>query len=176
LFNQEQEKEMPRNTRTKEPEETGRDYTKYAEKEITPTMEAFGDWLIDVVGLDFPNAKAETQFRQGVALGGTLRMEFQRSPEWAEDERNSRANGKPKSTAKAAKEKAPARRGRAKSAADEDEDTEDEAPAKPAARTGRGRGRPAASGAPKSGRGRGRAAKPAPADEDESGADEEAPY
>jgi hypothetical protein len=125
-------------------EEAERDYTLYANKPPTGTMEAFADWIIDVCGLEFPNQKAEDQFRDGVRLGGTLRMEFQASDFWRNDERNPRSEAGRKARASsngAAKEDSgpkPARRGRA--AAKEDPEPEEEAtaePAKPAARSGR---------------------------------------
>jgi hypothetical protein len=62
-----------------ETEEGPKDYTVYATKEATPTMVDFAQWLIDEVGLTFQTAAAEAAFRKGVHLGGTLRMEFQRS-------------------------------------------------------------------------------------------------
>ena len=56
-----------------EPEEMEeeKDYTVYADKEITATMVDFHEWLEDVTG-----AKLD---QRSVALGGTLRMEFQKS-------------------------------------------------------------------------------------------------
>lgn len=60
-------------------QETAKDYTVYAEKEPTATMEDFADWLLEVVGLEFGTQKETAAFRKGVQLGGTLRMEFQRS-------------------------------------------------------------------------------------------------
>lgn len=166
---------MPAKTKTRQPEpevdeaaENGaRDYTVYATKDFTPTMVAFADWLIDEVGLEFANAKAEALFRQGVALGGTLRMEFQRSDFWGDHEDNRKNR-----VAEPAKPKASNGRGRkAAVVVDEDEDeaeAEAEAP-KPARR---GRPKAAASAAPKSGRtGRGRkpaAAEAATADEEEA--------
>ncbi|HEV2698976.1 MAG TPA: hypothetical protein VGU90_13345 [Terriglobales bacterium] len=66
-----------------------KDYTVYADKQITPTMEAFADWLIDeVFEGDMPRGFDEDSFRKGVALGGSTRMDFQRSTFWAEDDRN----------------------------------------------------------------------------------------
>jgi hypothetical protein len=62
-------------------EETEPDYTTYAGKAPTATMTDFADWLTDVVyGGEYPGSAKETDaFRNGVRLGGTLRMEFQRS-------------------------------------------------------------------------------------------------
>jgi hypothetical protein len=102
-----------------------RDFTGYADKEPTGTMKAFADFLIDeVYGGEFPGtAKDEKAFRNGVRLGGTLRMEFQASEYWKTHEDNPRgANGK-------AAKPAPAKP-RGKAAAAKDEDAEDEAPAK----------------------------------------------
>jgi len=153
-------------------EETERDFTIYAEKEPTGTMVAFADWLIDVCELEFPNGKAEENFRFGVQLGGTLRMEFQASDYWRSDERNPRSpeGKKARAAANGAAEDKP-RRGRGKAS---EEDTEEEAEeqteeqtAKPARRTRaaaakpatrRGAAKPTTAGAP-TGRGRGR--KPA---------------
>src|SRR6266481_380681 len=52
-------------------EETEFDYTVYADKPITQTMEDFHEWLQDVVGVELD--------LRSVALGGTLRMHFQQS-------------------------------------------------------------------------------------------------
>jgi hypothetical protein len=156
-------------------EDTERDFTVYASKDATGTMQAFADWLIEVCELEFPNGKAEDQFRFGVQLGGTLRMEFQASDYWHEDERNPRSPAGQKARAAANGAKAKAAKAKAAEAeADEDEDEdEDEAPAKPARR-----GRAAAGKAPAgkastakapARRGRGRAAA-------SSGEGTEAPY
>src|ERR1700751_631121 len=68
-----------------------KDYTVYADKPITPTMEAFADFLIDdVYEGDLPKGFDEDSFRKGVALGGSTRMDFQRSEYWADDPRNRR--------------------------------------------------------------------------------------
>lgn len=55
------------------------DFTVYADKAPTPTMVDFADWLIAEVGLEFATVKEESAFRNGVRLGGTLRMHFQQS-------------------------------------------------------------------------------------------------
>jgi hypothetical protein len=57
-----------------------KDYTTYAGKLPTATMTDFADWLIQegAVG-EFASKAAEAAFRDGVRLGGTLRMEFQKS-------------------------------------------------------------------------------------------------
>lgn len=66
-----------------------KDFTNYADKEITPTMEAFADFLVDeVYDGELPEDFDEDSFRKGVALGGSVRMDFQRSEYWAADERN----------------------------------------------------------------------------------------
>lgn len=118
-------------------EEEERDFTIYADKAPTNTMQAFADWLIDVVGLEFKTKAAEQEFRDGVRLGGTLRMEFQASDFWKEHDLNPRA---PQNASNGSK---PAAKGRGKAKAqtedeDGDEGTEDEAPAKATTRaTGR---------------------------------------
>lgn len=63
-----------------EVEETNgeKDYTVYADKPATATMVDFATWLKDEVGLEF-TGKEEAAFDKGVQLGGTLRMDFQRS-------------------------------------------------------------------------------------------------
>lgn len=121
-------------------DEAERDFTIYADKKPTGTMEAFADWLIEEVGLEFATKKEEHQFREGVRLGGTLRMEFQGSEYWRTDERNPRSPAGKQARAYAngaAKEETakPARRGRA-AKADEGEDVEaEQETAKPARRT-----------------------------------------
>jgi hypothetical protein len=155
-------------------EETERDFTIYAEKEPTGTMVAFADWLIDVCELEFANGKAEENFRFGVQLGGTLRMDFQASDYWREDERNPRspAGKKVRAAANGAKAEKEVEE------EIEEEEEEEEKQAKPARRgrgsasaakpaTGRGRAKPAAVAA-KPATGRGRSRKPA--------ADAAAPY
>lgn len=124
-------------------EEEERDFTIYADKAPTNTMQAFADWLIDVVGLEFKTKAAEQEFRDGVRLGGTLRMEFQASDFWKEHDLNPRApqNQNGKSASK------PAATGRGKVAAKtEDEDTEEEAPAKASTRATSRRGTAAKAG------------------------------
>ncbi len=116
--------------------EEERDFTGYADKEPTGTMKAFADWLIDEVGLEFKTKAAEHEFREGVRLGGTLRMEFQASDFWKEHELNPRSpqnqNGKAKAAAKPARGRAASKPAEDEPAAeDEDEPAEDEAPAKP---------------------------------------------
>jgi hypothetical protein len=145
----------------KKAEETERDFTLYAEKDATGTMQAFADWLIEVCDLEFPNGKAEDQFRFGVQLGGTLRMDFQASDYWRTDERNPRSPAGKKARAAA---NGAATRGRGKAKDDEDENgDEDEKPAKPARATRQSgaTGKTSAGKATTTRRGRGSAAKPA---------------
>ena len=150
-----------------------RDFTVYAEKDISPTMEAFADWLIEVTGIELANQRAEDNFRKGVQLGGTLRMQFQQSDEWAEDDRNPRnKEDKPAKPAPAKRGRKPAAKAEPEPEPDEDEivDEEEEAP-KPARRTGR---RPAAAkSTAKAPARRGRPRKAAKPADDE---DVEAPY
>lgn len=126
-----------------EPEEAEKDYTVYANKEPTATMVDFATWLKDVTGIEFKTPAAEAAFDKGVALGGTLRMEFQRS-DYNKEQRAERAAARAEANG-AAEEPAeetpkPARRGRpAKSA------STDETPKPAASRRGRGRGAAAAS-------------------------------
>lgn len=139
---------MPGKTAAPAVEETeeAKDYTVYATKPATATMVDFADWLIDEVGLEFKTEAAELAFRKGVALGGTLRMEFQRS-DLNKERRAQRAKERAESNgaedeAEPEAKPTPAKRGRpAKGATDP---AADETP-KPATR--RGRGRPAAAAA-----------------------------
>lgn len=64
-----------------EPEDNGvKDYTGYATKEPTAAMQDYVQWLGDVGAKpEFGTQKEEAAFAHGVRLGGTLRMEFQRS-------------------------------------------------------------------------------------------------
>src|SRR5580765_7208781 len=111
-----------------------KDYTLYADKEITPTMEAFGDFLIDeVYEGELPRGFDEESFRKGVALGGSVRMDFQRSDYWAQDERN-RKNREPE---EAEEEPTPRRSGRASRRAQAEE-----TPAPPRSRRGRSKAQP----------------------------------
>lgn len=61
-----------------ETEEVAKDYTVYADKAPTATMQDFAEWLISEV-YEGEVPVDEEGFREGVRLGGTLRMEFQRS-------------------------------------------------------------------------------------------------
>jgi hypothetical protein len=151
---------MPRRGAVAEPEavtetEDGPvDYTIYAEKDITPTMADFADWIVqEVYAGDEKAFNAEDPYRI-VALAGTLRMEFQRSDlnqERREERRLAREEAR--SASKSAKAKSetsdeteteiakPARRGRpavAKPAAGKPATRSAAKPAsKPAARRGR---------------------------------------
>lgn len=64
---------------TEEVEETAeKDYTVYADKDPTATMSDFAEWIAaEVYSGELPFD--EEAFNEGVRLGGTLRMEFQRS-------------------------------------------------------------------------------------------------
>jgi hypothetical protein len=116
-----------------ETEEGEKDYTVYADKPITQTMVDFHEWLEDVVGVKLD--------LRSVALGGTLRMEFQKS----DFNRENRARRQAERAAAATNGQAP-------------DENETPAPArrtrgaKPAAAaakapTRRGRGKPASAGA-----------------------------
>jgi hypothetical protein len=137
-----------------ETEDAAPDYTGYATKQPTATMTDFADWLLEegAVAEDaVKNEALEHAFREGVRLGGTLRMEFQRSD----------FNVTRREERKAAREAAAAA-----------EPEEEEAPAKAPARGGRGKAtaakpattaaKPAAAKAPARGR-RGKAAATAAA-------------
>jgi hypothetical protein len=167
-------KAAPRKAEPVVDEEAEPDYTVYRDKGPTGTMEAFADWIIEVCEIEFPNGKAEEQFRDGVRLGGTLRMEFQRSDFWKTDKRNPRSDAgrKARATANGSQSETPAkpatRRGRAKPAAEIEEDETAEETAKPASRPRRTAAKPATASR-RSGR-RGAAAKPV------EGEGTEAPY
>ena len=82
-----------------------KDYKAYAAKDITPTMEAFAEWL-----------RAETGYEvdaRTVALAGSLRNDFQKSEWWKADARNYLNNVEANREAKAAE-----RAAKAKEAAD----------------------------------------------------------
>jgi hypothetical protein len=100
-----------------EAEEGERDYTVYATKPVTATMEDFAQWLHEEVG-DINEMGANDPVRL-VALAGTLRMEFQKS-DFNRTRREER------------------RAERAQARAAEPEEAEEEAPA-PAPKPGRGR-------------------------------------
>lgn len=143
-----------------EPAAEARDYTEYRDKEPTPTMSDFADWIVQEVGIEYPTAKELAAFRNGVRLGGTLRMEFQASD----------MNKERRAARRAAREAQASANGQA---------AEPEVAATPPAR-GRGRGKTAATAAatpapPKAtaGKARGRRGAPVAA---ATGADAEAPY
>lgn len=147
-----------------EPEETetveeagARDYTVYADKPISATMQDFHDWLMEEVG-----DLSEMEPARIVALAGTLRMEFQKS-EFNQERREERRAAREAAVAaepEEAEEEKPAKpvRGAAKATAAE------KAAAKPATarRTGAAAGRPAARATDRAAR---RGAKPAAAAE-----------
>jgi hypothetical protein len=61
-----------------------KDYRAYAAKDVTPTMKAFAEWLKAETGVDVD--------LKSVALAGSLRMDFQKSDFWKNDDRNYLAN------------------------------------------------------------------------------------
>lgn len=70
-----------------------KDVSGYATRKISPTMEAFADYLIaEVFGGTLPDGIEEVAFRKGVALGGSTRGYFQASERWKNDPRNYLAN------------------------------------------------------------------------------------
>jgi hypothetical protein len=62
-----------------EAEETERDYTIYATKDVTATMEDFAEWIVQEVYEGDQKAFDKEDPVRIVSLAGTLRMEFQRS-------------------------------------------------------------------------------------------------
>jgi predicted metal-binding transcription factor (methanogenesis marker protein 9) len=65
------------------------EFAAYATKEITPTQEAFADWILEVVFEgNLPKGLNAESFRRSVALGGSLRSQFQKSDWWKNDDRN----------------------------------------------------------------------------------------
>ncbi len=129
--------------------ETATDYTVYKDKEPTATMSDFADWIIQEVGLEFTSKPAEAAFRDGVRLGGTLRMEFQRSDfnkTRREERRAARVAGNGAAETAAAEPEsssAGVRAARASRAAKAKSAPAEATPAEPAA-PARRRGRPAA--------------------------------
>lgn len=86
-----------------------KDVSGYATREISPTMEAFADYLIaEVYGGTLPAEIDEVAFRKGVALGGSTRGYFQASERWKSDPRNYLANVDSRREAKAEEAKAKA--------------------------------------------------------------------
>ena len=72
-----------------------KDYTGYADKTPTATMQDFHDWLVEeVYDGELPFEDTEEAFLKGVHLGGTLRMEFQRS-DFNRERRAARKAAKP---------------------------------------------------------------------------------
>lgn len=117
-----------------EPVEEAEDYTVYATKPITATMEDFAVWITDEVYGGDAKAFAAADAERLVSLAGTLRMKFQASDfnieqrEIRKQEREA-ARSAPEPAEEAAPAK-PARRGRAAAAAAAE--PEPAAPAKPA--------------------------------------------
>jgi hypothetical protein len=119
---------------TQEPatEEQELDFTVYRDKPATRVQEAFADWLIDNVGVEFGTKKEEQAWRDGVRLGASMRMHFQRSPENQQDLEERR---KAAEALKAERANGTGRRGR-KAAEEAPEEPAEEVPA---ARRGAGR-------------------------------------
>jgi hypothetical protein len=112
-----------------EPEEEVFDGSVYADKEPTHTMLHFANWLIaevfnegDFDAGKLPKGIDENSFREGVRLGGTLRMIFQASDYWKEEREAHKAEREEER-----KEAAAERRAAAKAKAEEE--AEDEKPA-----------------------------------------------
>lgn len=81
---------------------SSKNYRDYATRETTPTMKAFGDWILaEVYGGELPENLDPVTFYRSVALGGSLRMDFQKSDFWRNDERNYLANVESNREAKA---------------------------------------------------------------------------
>lgn len=57
-----------------------RDLTAYKDKPATAQQEAFADWLLEEVGVEFGTAKETAAFREGVRLAKALIMTYQKSP------------------------------------------------------------------------------------------------
>lgn len=69
------------------------EYTSHATKAITPTQTAFGEWILaEVFDGKLPQGVNRENFLRAVALGGSLRSQFQKSDAWKADERNYLAN------------------------------------------------------------------------------------
>jgi aspartyl-tRNA synthetase len=93
-------------------------YAAYAAKEISPTMDAFADFLIEeVYGGELPKDFDEVTFRKAVALGGSTRGYFQKSKMWLNDPRNYLANVEANRAAKTAERAAKAKDAAAKAIA-----------------------------------------------------------
>jgi hypothetical protein len=68
-------------------------YREHATKPVTPTMQAFADFVkAEVYGGELPKGLSEEAFVRAIALGGSLRMQFQKSEMWRSDPRNYLAN------------------------------------------------------------------------------------
>jgi len=138
-----------------EAEDSEKDYTVYADKDTTFTMENFATWLIDeVYEGKLPKDMDEDVFRKGVALGGSLRMEFQRSEWWKEvraehqAEREAEKATKAKAKAAEAAEEEPAPRKPARGKASTVTSTSTTTKAAPARSARRGRAASAPAEAP----------------------------
>ena len=94
------------------------EFAAYATKDITPTQEAFADWILaEVFGGNLPEGLNVESFRRSVALGGSLRSQFQKSEWWKADSRNYLANVEANKAAKVAEKAARAKDQAAKAAA-----------------------------------------------------------
>lgn len=69
------------------------EYAAYASKTVSPTMAAFADFILaEVYGGELPKGLDPVTFARSVALGGSLRQQFQKSDFWKNDSRNYLAN------------------------------------------------------------------------------------
>jgi hypothetical protein len=69
------------------------EYTGHATKAITPTQEAFAEWILaEVFDGNLPKGLNKESFNRAIALGGSLRSQFQKSEWWKADSRNYLAN------------------------------------------------------------------------------------
>jgi hypothetical protein len=94
------------------------DFTSYASKTISPTLEAFADWAIaEVYGGQLPEGLDEDTFRRAIALGGSTRGYFQKSEWWKNDSRNYLANVEANRERKAIEKAAKAKEAAAKAVA-----------------------------------------------------------
>ena len=97
---------------------TMNEFAAYATKEITPTQEAFADWILaEVFGGNLPKGLNVDSFRRSVALGGSLRSQFQKSDWWKNDSRNYLANVEANRAAKTAEKAEKAKEQAAKAVA-----------------------------------------------------------
>jgi hypothetical protein len=69
------------------------EYTAHATKAITPTQKAFGEWILaEVFDGKLPAGIKQDAFLRAVALGGSLRSQFQKSDAWKSHPDNYLAN------------------------------------------------------------------------------------